>query len=326
MIAVQVILEFLTTIFIFPGFLFTLVASLLNQWYVRKVVAKMQNRVGPRFAGPFGILQPFYDFYKLMRKEEITPNYGNARLFGLFMGIGIGSNIAILMFFPISPFRFHGPFDIVVFAYLGLWTTIAIALASLIFPNIFSSIGVSRLISLMLVYEPTWILSVLTPSAIVSKYSSIPFSILETITNFSVILSNPLYLVLTAISFITAVASLQCRLGLQPFDIFEADTEIIAGAFTEFSGNKMALSTLLHDIETFTGATLLVFIFLGGPFPFFLNTAEGVLLIILKFLAVIFLLTVIRASSARYRLDQAIGFFKYPLLLALAALIVASIV
>jgi NADH-quinone oxidoreductase subunit H len=328
MIEIQSILEFLVTVFIFPGLLFAFAGALLNQWYVRKVFARMQNRVGPRFVGPFGILQPFYDFFKLLSKETITPKYGKAKSYALFIGIGIGSSIATLMFLPFSPFTIHSPSDVVIFVYLGLWSTIALAFACLMFPNIFPSIGVSRLISLMFVYEPTWVLSILTPIVIISKYSGdFSFSVLETVEKFSTITSNPLYLVLTAISLITAMVSLQCKLGLQPFDIFEADTELIAGAYTELSGAKLALASLFHDIEMFTGAILVAFLFLGGALPFILYTIEGILLIFLKILVVVFVLTAIKASSARYRVDQAIGFFfKYPLLLALATLVVAALV
>ena len=328
MLEIQSVLEFLAAVLIFPGFLSAFVGALLNQWYMRKVFARMQNRVGPRYVGPFGILQPFYDFCKLLSKESITPKYGRAKLYALFIGLGIGSNIVTLMFLPFSPFRLHSSSDIVIFVYLGLWSTIAFAFASLMIPNLFPSIGVSRLISLMFVYEPTWVLSILTPVVIVSKYGGgLSFSVLETVEKFSVILSNPLYLVLTAISFVAAIISLQCKLGLQPFDIFEADSEILAGVYTEFSGAKLALASLFHDLEAFTGAILVVFIFLGGSLPFSLYTVEGILLAILKFLVVVFLMTAIKASSARYRLDQAIGFFfKYPLLLSLASLVIATFV
>ena len=133
------------------------------------------------------------------------------------------------------------------------------------------------------------------------------------------------HLIWTACAFIVAIISLQCNLGLQPFDIFEADTEILAGIYTEFSGAKLALVSLFHVVELFASAILIVFLFLGGSLPFSLYTVEGVLLIFLKFLAIVFLLTAIKASSARFRIDQAVSFFfQYPLLLALATLIIAT--
>jgi NADH-quinone oxidoreductase subunit H len=247
-------------------------------------------------------------------------------MYAAFIGVGIGSNITLLLFMPFSPFRLQGSADIIAFVYLGLWSSVAFALASLMMPNMFPSIGVSRLISLMLVYEPAWVLSILTPVVIVSKNGG-DFSVLGTVQNLPFLLINPLYLVLTGLSLAVAMISLQCKLGMQPFDIFEADSEIIAGVYTEFSGVKLALASLFHDVETLVGAILVVFFFLGGFFPFGVGTIEGGLLVFGKFLIVMFVLVAIRASTARYRVDQAISFFfKYPLIIALTTLILASIV
>lgn len=332
---VELATRFLVAVLVFPGLLFVFLGALLAQWYMRKTLARMQNRVGPRYVGFFGILQPFYDFFKLFSKESITPKYGRARLYILFIGLGIGSSIATLLFLPISPFKLYSQFDIVIFLYLGLWSTVALAIASLMLPNVFPSIGASRLVSLMFVYEPAWFFSLLTPIIIVSRHTGgFSFSVLETIQSFSTtILTNPLYLTLTAVSLITAIVSLQCKLGMQPFDISEADSEILAGIYTEFSGVKLALASLFHDVETFVGGLSIVFLFLGGAFPFSvsltlsLTTLAGALVIILKLLVVLFILTAIKASSARYRIDQALAFFfKYPLLFSLAALLIASFV
>jgi NADH-quinone oxidoreductase subunit H len=328
------VVRFLAAVLVFPGLLFVFVGALLNQWFMRKVFARMQNRIGPKYVGFSGVLQPFYDFFKLFSKESITPKYGRARLYALFIGIAIGSSIATLMFLPISPFKIHSPSDVVIFVYLGIWSTVALAFASLMLPNLFPSIGVSRLISLMFVYEPAWFFAILTPIVIVSKHSSgFSFSVLETIRNFSTLLSNPLYVALTAVSLAVAIVSLQCKVGLQPFDISEADTEILAGIYTEFSGVKLALASLFHDVEIFVGALLIVFLFLGGSLPFSLsfslpvNTIAGVVMIVVKLLVVVFVLTAIRASSARYRVDQAVSFFfKYVWLFGLATLIIATFV
>lgn len=329
------VIRFLVAVVVFPGFLFVFFGALLNQWYTRKILARMQNRVGPKYVGFSGVLQPIYDFLKLFSKESITPKYGRARLYVLFMGIAIGSSVSLLLFLPISPFQIQGSFDVVIFIYLGLWSSVALAIASLMFPNMFPSIGVSRLVSLMFVFEPVWVISILTPIVLVSKNSSVlSFSVADTIGRFSVIGSNPVYLVLTAASFLAAVVSLQCKLGLQPFDIFEADTEILAGIYTELSGVKLAFASLFHDVEMFVGALVIVFIFLGGAFPFSINltqsslgTLTAVFVILVKFLLVVLVLIAVKASSARYRIDQAVSFFfKYPLLVALMSLIIATLV
>jgi NADH-quinone oxidoreductase subunit H len=93
---------------------------------------------------------------------------------------------------------------------------------------------------------------------------------------------------------------------------------------TEFNGAKLAFASLFHDVEVLVGAVLVVFLFLGGPLPFPLLTIGGVVSILLKFLPVVFLLVAVKASSARYRIDQAIGFFGCALLVALVTLVIAS--
>lgn len=321
-------LGFIAAILVFPGLLFIFVGALLNQWYIRKLYARMQNRVGPKYSGPFGILQPFYDFFKLLNKESITPTSSRPRLFVFFIGIGIGSFVSLLMFMPFSPFRFQGPYDVIVFVYLGLWSTLALAFASLAFPSPFSTVGVSRLLSLLFVYEPTWIFSVLTPVLLASKNGiGFPFSILESVHRLPDLFENQTYSVLIILSLVAAVLSLQCKLGLQPFSFFDAETEIVAGVFTEFSGANLALASLFHDCEVFTYSILITFLFLAGAAPFQYGTLLGMLIIFIKFLAVVAALTVVRASLARYRVDKAINFFfKYPLLLSLAVLFAAILV
>jgi len=322
-----VILEFLFAVFVFPGFLFVFLGSMLFQWYVRKLYAKMQNRIGPKFVGPFGLWQPFYDFFKLLYKESITPRYGRAYIYAGLMGIGIGSNVALLMFLPISPFRIQGYYDVIIFAYLALWSTLALAFASLMFPNPFSTLGASRLLSLMLLYEPTWILSVLVPLTLAMRRAgAAPFSVFDSVEKLPVLLSDPLCLLLLMLSLAAAILSLQCKLGLKPFDIFEAETEILAGVYTEFSGAKLAFAILFHDVEVFAFSLLSVFLFLGGPAPFTLYSVEGVVTIFVKWVLLVAVLTIIKVSSARFRVDQAIVFLRYPLILALSALVIALLI
>jgi len=321
-------LRFIVAILVFPGLLFTFVGALLNQWYMRKLYARMQNRIGPAYGGPFGVLQPFYDFFKMLNKESITPRYGRSRLFVFSIGIGIGSFVALLMFMPFSPFKFYGPYDVIVFVYLGLWSTLALALAGLAVPSPFSTVGVSRLLSLLFVYEPTWVFSLLTPVLLTSKGGSgLPFSILGSVERLPTLFSNPTYSILIILSFVAGVLSLQCKFGLQPFNFFDAETEIVAGVFTEFSGAKLALASLFHDCEMFAYSILIVFLFLAGAAPFSYGTFFGAITIFVKFLAVVAVFSILRASLARYRVDKTINFFfKYPLLLSFAVFLAALLV
>ncbi|PCN50078.1 NADH-quinone oxidoreductase subunit H, partial [Candidatus Geothermarchaeota archaeon ex4572_27] len=80
---------------VYPGLLFSFIAILLTQWYVRKLYARMQNRVGPLHTGPSGLLQPLADFIKLMSKEDVAVEGGGDRLVALLLSVAIGSLIAL---------------------------------------------------------------------------------------------------------------------------------------------------------------------------------------------------------------------------------------
>jgi len=111
----------------------------------------------------------------------------------------------------------------------------------------------------------------------------------------------------------------------KPFDIPEAETEIVAGPFTEYSGPKLALIILLHDVELFVGAAIIVFVFLGGPHPFTQAWWSGALTFLAKYLVVVAVLTSIKAAVARFRVDQALlVFWRYVLPLSLASFIAAA--
>jgi len=113
----------------------------------------------------------------------------------------------------------------------------------------------------------------------------------------------------------------------QPFNIPEAEQEIIAGFETEFSGPLLALFRLLHDVELAISLLLGVYIFLGGPLPFRHFSIGGVLLLIVKYVVLVIVITLVKNVMGRYRIDQAlIQLFKYSLIPAIISSILVSIV
>ena len=322
------IVNFIITILVFPGLLFTLIASFLTQWYYRKLYAHMQNRVGPRFIGPFGLLQPIADFLKLLFKEDITTIVARKREQVLLLSLGAGACIALLAMLPFSPHPIAGDYDVIIALYLTLWPTIALVLVGMMAPNPFTIIGTSRYLSLMLTYEPLWAVTLIVPVVLVSRACPIhPIYSLYTTSLFSWALwRSPTGIIALALGLITSILVLQCKLMLKPFDIPEAETEIVAGMFTEYSGPKLAYIVLLHDLEIVVYSILITYLYLGGPAPFPLLSVEGILTFIVKYALIVLVLIMIKAATARFRIEQAmIVMLKYAIPMGIASILIASL-
>jgi len=134
---------------------------------------------------------------------------------------------------------------------------------------------------------------------------------------------RPLLILPNLIGFIVSVICLQAKLERTPFDIPHAETEIVGGTFTEYSGKKLALFRLMTDIEMVVGSGLIATVFLGG-FPG--GIILGFVYFVVKTLFVIFLLTLIRALTSRIRIDQVISFsWRYLAPLAVLQLLVTIV-
>ncbi len=322
------IIYFVITMLVFPGLLFTLIASFLTQWYYRKLYAHMQNRVGPRFIGPFGLLQPIADFLKLLFKEDITTIVARRREQALFLSLGAGACIALLAMLPFSPYPIKASYDVIIALYLTYWPTIALVLVGMMAPNPFTIIGTSRFLSLLLTYEPLWAVTLLVPVVLVARtYATSPiYSIYTSSLLAWTLWRSPIGFLALGLGLITSILVLQCKLMLKPFDIPEAETEIVAGMFTEYSGPKLAYIILLHDIEIVVYGLLIVYLYLGGPAPFDLLSIPGVLLFILKYAIVVLCLIMIKAATARFRIEQAmIVILKYAIPMGVASILIASL-
>ncbi|MCD6323794.1 MAG: NADH-quinone oxidoreductase subunit H [Desulfurococcales archaeon] len=326
--------EALTVVFevlVFPGFLFVIALALLSEWWIRKVVARAQNRMGPSYVGPAGILQPFADFIKLMSvKEEIKQKYSTLTIAKVFTLFGFGAVIAALLLLPISPVRLSSSYDIVVLSYLCcVWVPFTIVVIGLSTPNPFSNAGVSRLLSMYALCEPAYFMSILVPAALVTKLFSPaqPYSVFATSYHAWQLWLNPYTAVLMALALFGVTVSTQAKAMLQPFNIPEAEQEIVAGFMTELSGPMLGLTHLLHDIDTSVTLLITVYLLLGGPYPFPHLSLPGFLMVVTKYLALLTVLSVIEASYGRLRIEQALSVIgRYSIIPSLIALVATMII
>ncbi|OGD20880.1 MAG: NADH dehydrogenase [Candidatus Aminicenantes bacterium RBG_13_64_14] len=303
---------------IYPGLLFLFVYSTFCEWFDRKVYARLQNRMGPTHTGRFGLLQPIADFVKLLAKEDIVPDAADKRLFTVLpiVGLAIVSTAGLLL--PVWNFDLAAPSftsfsgDIIVVLYLLSLPTLILFLAAWSSTNPFSMIGGARVLTMLFGYEVPLFLAVLSPAILADSWR------LAEIAAFYQ--QKPLLLLSNLLGFIVAVIAVQAKLERTPFDIPHAETEIVGGTFTEYSGKKLALFRLTFDIEMVVSSGLLAAVFLGG-FPG--GAVIGFLHFVVKTLFVIFLLSLLRALTSRIRVDQVVSFaWKFLAPLAVLQLLV----
>jgi len=307
----------LVYIFIFPGFLFLAAYALFLAYLDRKIAARMQHRVGPPF------FQPLADFIKMLGKEVINPAGVDWRLFDAIPLVALAAVMTAFLYVPVtgaSPLSFPG--DLVVVLYLMALPTMSLFLMGWLSRNIFSAIGGIRAVTQLFIYEVPFFLALLTPAIMAGSWS-ISEIVAWQQQNLWIVFFQP-------IGFIVALIGLQAKLERTPFDIPEAETEIVAGPWTELTGRRLAVMDLTLDISLVVGSALIAALFLGGPAlpwtlnPAWLNSAAGFLLFLIKTLAVLLVISSIKVATGRIRIDQLndIG-WKY---IASAALVQVGIV
>jgi NADH-quinone oxidoreductase subunit H len=306
---------------IFPGFLFLFAFSLFTEYLDRKVYARIQRRVGPPF------LQPFADLVKLAAKEDVVPEKAERFMFTVAPLVGLAAIFAAFLYLPIVAstglHSFNG--DLIVVLYLLTIPTLALFLGGWYSGNVFGQKGGMRVASLLFSYEIPFFLALLTPALIEGSWK------MADIVNFEV--SHPLVILVSLLGFVIGVIALQGKLERLPFDIPEAETEIVAGPLVEYSGRRLALFRLARDAEMVVGSGLIAVIFLGGPMPLlitepvYLSWIIGAILFLLKTLFVIFLLILLKSAVARIRTDQMISFaYKWLIPLTLIQIFIAIMV
>ncbi len=287
----------LVYVFLFPGFLFLLAYAFLFQFLDRKIGARMQNRVGPPF------IQPFADFIKMLGKEVIDPKGVDRKAFDFAPILALAAVMTAFLYVPIvgsSPLAFQG--DLVLVLYLLTLPTIVLFLLGWLSRNVYATVGGVRAVTQMFIYEVPFFLALLAPALMANSWSISAIVAWEQ--------SHLWFAILQPIGFVVALIGLQAKLERTPFDIPEAETEIVAGPWTELTGRRLAIMKLSCDVAMVTGAALIAALFLGGPLlpwtfsPTWVGWILGFALFLVKTLAVLLVLTTIRFATGRIRIDQ----------------------
>jgi NADH-quinone oxidoreductase subunit H len=288
-------------ILIFPGFTFILLLTLFCDWLERKLEARIQNRIGPMVAGPAGILQPLADFIKLLTKEDIAPRDAKKIVFKFAPLAAFSIMIFATCFLPIdgasvlSTNGFNGDL-IVILAFVTI-ANFLLFLSGWASSNPYSAIGSARVLTQFLGYDIPLFLLALAPAFIAGSLS------------IAVIASSQYlpFILLAPWAFVLFIITMQAELEKDPFDIPHADSEVVGGLETEYTGGKLAFLHLTRDVQIVFGAALVVELFLGGPYgPVFFGLPGFwyTLWFVLKLLAVVVITEYITCVFARLRIDQ----------------------
>ncbi len=286
----------LLSFLVFPGFLFTAVVGLFVTWVDRKVTARLQWRVGPPW------YQSFIDFFKLMGKETIIPSAARKMVFLLAPLIGlIGVTLVSLVLWQMNIYptaTFLG--DLIVVLYLSLLPSLALIIGGSASGNPLASLGVSREMKLVLAYELPFILAIFTP-IVIMKDIRIGSIVAYQVNNGMMFTHH----VSSLIAFIVAFICMQAKLALVPFDMPEAEQEIMAGLLIEYSGPPLALFKLTKAMMLFVLPVFLITVFAGGM------RFDGIqaLFSVIKYLVILILIVLIKNTNPRLRIDQALKFF-----------------
>ena len=312
-------LRYLAYILIFPGFLFCFLTGMLLCGIDRKLVARMQKRIGPP------ILQPFYDFFKLLGKETIVPAAANRTVFLAAPLVGLAAQVVLQLFIPVFSFSaFRGVADVIVVLYLLLIPALSVILGAASSGSPYAGVGLSREMVTILAVELPLVLVLLAVAKTVGNAmgTGLCFS-LSKIAEYQAANGS----LITRLSMLPAVAAMLLIIpgetGNHPFDAAEAETEICEGMLAEYSGAPLAVYKLSHAVKLLTMTSLFVALFLGGiggAVEGLLTglapaTAGGIAIvieIIILFLLCIVLValccSLVHAVTARLRIEQ---LFKY---------------
>jgi NADH-quinone oxidoreductase subunit H len=286
----------------FPAGITLILSGMLYEWADRKLVARFQNRIGPRW------FQPLADTIKLLTKEEIKPQGLKSLLFYGLPIVALTGALTAALYAPIfglSPlYSFHG--DLIVTLYMLSLLTMCVGLAGWNGSSRFSLIGATRSFTQLFAYEAPFLLALLGPAMAANSW---------VIKDVSVYAESHWMIFTQPVGFVIALIGLMGKLELPPFDAPEAETEIVAGALTEYSGRGLALFHIGKSVELVVAVSLVTAFFLGG--------IGNPLIFLVKTLVIVLLMALLQAMLTRLRIDQTVGlWWRFGALLALLQILI----
>ncbi len=268
-------------------------------WMERRLIGKFQNRLGPNRWGPFGLLQPIADLVKLLFKEDLTPGTADRIV---FMLVPIGMVAPVVLVTAVVPFAKDtalANLNVGVLYILAVTsvTSIAIFMAGWSSNNRFALFGAARGVAVLISYEVPVVISLLGVVMVTGSMSLADVVTAQTLP----------FIVVQPLAFIVFVAGTTAELNRTPFDMAEAESELIAGYHTEYSGIKFAMIQAAEFGGVMAASAIITTLFLSGwegPVAHWF----GWLWFLIKTMIVATIFIWVRATFPRLRIDQLLSF------------------
>lgn len=302
---------------------FVLVVDVFLVWVERKVVARFQDRLGPNRIGPFGLIQPFADVIKLLIKEDLVPKGADKIVFNLAPILALATVLALWAVIPMLPSLTGTDLNIelLYIVAIGAISTLGIIMAGWASNNKYALMGAFRMVAQMVSYEVPMVIVLLVPVIVSGSMGMNQIVEQQTVWNI---------LLIPTAAFIFLTSAL-AELGRAPFDMVEAESEIVAGFHIEYSGMKFGLFYAGELLHAFTVGAIFSTIFLGGwrgpgtGLPG-VGPLLGLVYLFLKAFFMYFVIMWIKYTFPRLRIDHMLNFnWKFLTPLALTLVVVVAI-
>ncbi len=292
-------------------------------WLERKIAGRIQDRVGPNRTGPYGLFQSIADLGKLLTKEDITPDGADRPIYNIAPLLSVASSVLVWAVIPFSRQLIGADLNIgaLYFAAVGSLGTLAIMLAGWSSNNKYALLGAFRVTAQLISYEIPMVLAILVPVLLAGTMGM--QGIVEG--------QNIWYIFVAPISAFIFFTSSLAEAGRSPFDLIEAESELVAGYNTEYSGMKFGMFMAAEFMHAFTISVLTTILFLGGwrgpgaNIEGVVGVLIGVGYLLVKSLIVYFVVMLIRNTVPRVRIDQMMSFnWKFLVPLSLVNVLVVA--
>ena len=319
-----VVLIVLLKVVVIFGFL--LVATMLMIWFERKVVGDLQNRIGPNTAGPFGILQTLADGIKFFFKEDLIPDRAERRVFILAPLLTVVPAFLLFSIIPIGgdfsggrdgSVELFGKTTFLQLADPPVGILFALAMSSVAVYGVmlagwssgskYPLLGAVRASAQMVSYEAALGLSVAAVVLTTGSLSTNSIVRFQAGDGWGGIIPNWNLLVAGIVPFVVFLIASQAELNRPPFDLVEAEQELVGGYHTEYSSIRFALFFVAEFMNSVTMAAIIVTLFLGGPAgpaPLGPGWLWGIFWFFVKLIGFLFVFVWIRGTVPRVRYDQ----------------------